>query len=74
MIHYWHWKTTLISELQISDEYKSIMVIDNDDSICTMLKELDFNVVKVKIVPYGNSLFPIFVNFNPVQEIELKNW
>lgn len=60
--------------MRISNEYKSITVIDNDDSICAMLKELDFNVVKAKIIPFGDSLNIIFSNFNLEKTIELRNW
>ena len=56
LIYYWYWKAQIINELRLSNEYKSITVIDNDDSICTMLKELDINVVKAKIVPLNSSL------------------
>lgn len=73
MIHYWHWKVSIISELRESNKYKSITVIDNDQSICSMLRELNFNVVKVEIVPYGNSLIPIFTNFNPEKVVIYNN-
>lgn len=56
MIHYWGWKAQIINELKTSNEYKSITVIDNDEIICTMLKELDINVVKAKIVPLNSRL------------------
>ncbi len=56
LIYYWYWKVQIINELRLSNEYKSISVIDNDDSICTMLKKLDINVVKAKIVPLNSRL------------------
>ena len=74
LIYYWYWKAQIINELKISNEYKSITVIDNDDSICTMLKQLDMNIIKANIKSFRNNLHIIFSDFNPVQKIEIKNW
>jgi len=74
LIYYWYWKAQIVNELKVSNEYKSITIIDNDDSICTMLRQLDMNIIKAKIEFFGNSLQIIFSGFNPVQKLEIKNW
>jgi len=46
LIYYWYWKVQIIHQFRLSNEYKSITVIDNDESICTMLRQLDKKVQK----------------------------
>ena len=63
-----------LPQLKTSNEYKSITVIDNDDSICTMLRQLDMNIIKANIKSFRNNLHIIFSDFNLVQKLEIKNW
>jgi len=48
-ITYWTEKVKLINQLRLSNEYKSIVVIDDDEVICSTLQKLNFEVYRVEI-------------------------
>ncbi len=73
LIYYWYWKAQIINQLSLSNEYKSITVIDNDDSICTMLKGLDFKIINVKIVPFHDNL-QLYFNSESKKADFIKNY
>jgi len=49
LIKYWTEKVKLINEFRLSNEYKSIVVIDDDTIICSMLQKLNFEAYRVEI-------------------------
>lgn len=55
LIKYWTAKAKLISELRLSNRYKSITVIEDSDVICSMVKKLGFTVFKAQITKNKNN-------------------
>ena len=49
IIKYWTIKLELINQLRLSREHKSIVVIDDDDILCSMLQKLNFEVYRAEI-------------------------
>lgn len=49
LLKYWTAKVKLINQLRLSNEYKSIKVIEDDSIICSMLEKLNFEVYKAQI-------------------------
>lgn len=66
LIKYWTAKAKLINELRLSNEYKSITVIEDSEIICSMLSKLGFTVYKTQITK-NNANQSLTVKFNPPQ-------
>jgi len=49
MIKYWTAKAKLINQLKLSNEYKSVVVIDDDQVICSMLAKINIKVYRAEI-------------------------
>jgi len=49
LIKYWTAKVKLINEFRLNNEYKSIVIIDDDTIICSMLQKLNFEAYRVEI-------------------------
>jgi len=65
LIKYWSAKVDLINKLKHSNKYSSITIIDDDNIICTMLKELKFTVIQSQITCFQNKLF---IHFTPLDQ------
>jgi len=49
LLKYWTGKVDLITRLSRSRKYNSITIIDDSNVICSMLKELNFTVIRAEI-------------------------
>ena len=66
LIKYWTEKVKLIDQIREQNDYSSIIVIDDDNVICSMLRKLDFEVYQTKITRRNlNQTLPIsFTHLN----------
>jgi len=63
LIRYWTEKVKLIDQIREENDYGSIVVIDNDSVICSMLRKLNFEVYQTKITKqYLNQTLSISFN------------
>ena len=67
MMKYWNGKIKLINEIRSSKQYKSIVIIDDDDVLCSALNKLGFTVYKAQITK-NNSNQALEVKFSTPQE------
>ena len=67
MTKYWNGKIKLINEIKSSNQYKSIVIIDDDDVLCSALKKLGFAVYKAQITK-DSSNQSLTVKFSTPQE------
>ena len=49
MIKYWTAKVKLINQLKLNNDYKSVLVIDDDSVICSMLHKINIEVYKAEL-------------------------
>ena len=66
LIRYWTEKVKLINQLSLSNEYKSITVIEDDSIICSMLSKLGITAYKTQITK-DNANQSLAVKFSPPQ-------
>lgn len=67
MTKYWNGKIKLINEIKSSNQYKSIVIIDDDNVLCSALKKLGFAVFKAQITK-NSSNQSLTVTFSTPQE------
>lgn len=68
LIEYWTAKVKLINQLNLSDEFESIIIIDDDPIICSMLEKLNFEVYKAEISKDVLSQ-TLSITFTPPQKL-----
>ncbi|TES97187.1 MAG: hypothetical protein E3J90_07195 [Promethearchaeota archaeon] len=66
MINYWNGKIKLINEIKLSNRYKSITIIDDDDVLCSALEKLGYTIFKAQITK-NSSNQTLEVNFSTPQ-------
>ncbi|KKL87610.1 hypothetical protein LCGC14_1932990 [marine sediment metagenome] len=64
LINYWTQKAQLINQLKLSGKYSSITVIDNDSVICSMLSQLDHDIIQAKFFVLDIGLQILFTPLN----------
>ena len=64
LINYWCWKCMVINELKNSRDFGSIMVLEDDLTICHMLINLNITTLKTEFIIHNNELNIIFKEFN----------
>ncbi|MBA7569903.1 hypothetical protein ES708_11645 [subsurface metagenome] len=55
LIRYWTEKVKLIDQIREDNDYSSVIVIDDDKIICSMLRKLNFEVYQAKITKQNLS-------------------
>lgn len=75
LIKYWIGKVELINKLMLSDKYKSIIVLEDDPLICSMLEKINIRVFKAQITKHDYTQ-TLSITFNSPQKrfmSELQN-
>ena len=67
LIKYWIAKVELINDLRLSNDYKSIIVLEDDPIICSMLEKLNFRAFKAQITKH-DSAQTLSITFSPPQK------
>lgn len=70
ILKYWNGKLKLINEIKSSNRYKSIIIIEDDDVICSALKKLGYKVFKTQITK-NSSNQTLEVKFSTPQETSM---
>ena len=60
-------KVELINQLKLTNDYKSIIAVDDDEIICSMLEKLDFQVYRAKLTK-DIPTQTLSITFNPPQK------
>lgn len=55
LIKYWIGKVELINKLRLSNEYKSIIVLEDNSIICSILEKLNIRVYKAQITKHDST-------------------
>ncbi|TKJ18432.1 MAG: hypothetical protein CEE43_17950 [Promethearchaeota archaeon Loki_b32] len=71
LIEYWAKKVEYINNLHNSNIFNSITIIDDDDVICTMLKNLKYTTIQAEIQHYGLDNHIKFHPFNQRANLQL---
>jgi len=71
LLKYWTGKVNLIARLSRSCKYNSITIIEDSNVICSMLKELNFTVIKAEIQRLDTYLKIAFHPFNQQSNLKL---
>lgn len=67
LIKYWTAKAKLINDTKLSNEYESIVIIDDDKILCSMLEKLNFRTFRTKINREKINQ-TLSITFNPPQK------
>lgn len=67
LIKYWTAKVGLVNQLRLTNDYKSIIVVDDDEIICSMLEKLNFRLYRAEITKDIPSQ-TLSITFNPPQK------
>ena len=70
-IKYWAGKVELIHRISRSEKYNSIIVIESNDVVCTMLKELGITTIQPTITKSRGQLHVKFIPFNQKSSLHL---
>lgn len=71
LIEYWARKVEYINNLHNSNIFRSITIIDDDEVICTMLKNLQYTTIQAEIQHYGLDNHIKFHPFNQRNNLQL---
>lgn len=68
LINYWNRKVEIIAQLKVSNEFKSIVILDDDATICSTLRNLNFEVYQAEITK-DVTTHALSIVFNPLQTV-----
>jgi hypothetical protein len=68
LIRYWTEKVKLINCIREGNDYSSIIVIEDDNIVCSMLRKLNFEVYQAKIAKQSFSQ-PLSISFNRLDSL-----